>query len=215
MFGYEALVRCLNNESAYSIISRLNDDNRYLFDQQCRIKAIALASQLKLDSILSINFLPSAVYKPQRCIRTTLDAAHKYAFPVERIMFEFTEVEKIEDVEHVKSILKYYNAKGFINAIDDFGAGYAGLGLLVDFQTNIIKIDMGLIRNVDKNKTRQSIVLNCLNLFNELNITTLAERIETEPEMLWLREAGIELMQGYFFARPGFESLPEVDFSSF
>lgn len=54
-----------------------------------------------------------------------------------------------------------------------------------------------------------------MNLFNELNITTLAERIETEPEMLWLREAGIELMQGYFFARPGFESLPEVDFSSF
>lgn len=215
MFGYEALVRGLNNESAYSIISRLNDDNRYTFDQQCRIKAIALASQLKLDSILSINFLPNAVYKPERCIRTTLDAAQKYAFPIERIMFEFTEVEKIEDVEHVKSILKYYNAKGFITAIDDFGAGYAGLGLLADFQTNIIKIDMGLIRNIDQDKTRQSIVKNCLNLFSELNITSLAEGIETEQEMLWLREAGIELMQGYFFARPGFESLPKVDFSSF
>jgi EAL domain-containing protein (putative c-di-GMP-specific phosphodiesterase class I) len=215
IFGYEALVRGLNNESAYSVISKLNDENRYTFDQQCRIKAIALASKLKIDSILSINFLPNAVYKPERCIRTTLDAAHKYAFPVERIMFEFTEVEKIEDVEHVKSILKYYNAKGFITAIDDFGAGYAGLGLLADFQTNIIKIDMGLIRNIDKDKTRQAIVKNCLNLFNELNITTLAEGIETEQEMLWLREAGIELMQGYFFARPGFESLPEVDFSSF
>jgi EAL domain-containing protein (putative c-di-GMP-specific phosphodiesterase class I) len=215
MFGYEALVRGLNNESAYSIISKLNDDNRYTFDQQCRIKAIALASQLKLDSILSINFLPNAVYKPERCIRTTLDAAHKYAFPIERIMFEFTEVEKIEDVAHVKSILKYYNAKGFITAIDDFGAGYAGLGLLADLQTNIIKIDMCLIRNIDKDITRQSIVRNCLNLFNELNITTLAEGIETEQEMLWLREAGIELMQGYFFARPGFESLPEVDYSTF
>jgi len=214
MFGYEALVRGLNNESAYSIISKLNNDNRYTFDQQCRIKAIALASKLKIDSILSINFLPNAVYKPERCIRTTLDAAHKYAFPVERIMFEFTEVEKIKDVAHVKSILKYYKAKGFTTAIDDFGAGYAGLGLLADFQTNIIKIDMSLIRNIDQDKTRQLIVKNCLNLFKELNITTLAEGIETEQEMLWLRETGIELMQGYFFARPGFECLPEVDFSS-
>jgi EAL domain-containing protein (putative c-di-GMP-specific phosphodiesterase class I) len=215
IFGYEALVRGLNNESAYSVISKLNDENRYTFDQQCRIKAIALASKLKIDSILSINFLPNAVYKPERCIRTTLDAAHKYDFPVERIMFEFTEVEKIEDVAHVKSILKYYKAKGFTTAIDDFGAGYAGLGLLADFQTNIIKIDMSLIRNIDQDKTRQLIVKNCLNLFKELNITTLAEGIETEQEMLWLRETGIELMQGYFFARPGFESLPEVNFSSF
>lgn len=214
IFGYEALVRGLNNESAYSIISKLNDDNRYTFDQQCRIKAIALASQLNLDSVLSINFLPNAVYKPERCIRTTLDAAHKYAFPVEKIMFEFTEGERIEDIEHLKSILKYYKAKGFTTAIDDFGAGFAGLGLLADFQTNIIKFDMGLVRNIDQDKTRQLIVRNCLNLFNELNITSLAEGVETEREMVWLREAGIELMQGYFFARPGFQCLPEVDFSS-
>ena len=61
IFGYEALVRGLNNESAYSIISQVNDDNRYLFDQLCRVKAIALAAKLQLDSILSINFLPNAV----------------------------------------------------------------------------------------------------------------------------------------------------------
>jgi EAL domain-containing protein (putative c-di-GMP-specific phosphodiesterase class I) len=215
IFGYEALIRGLNNESAYSIISKLNDDNRYIFDQQCRIKAIALASKLKLDSILSINFLPNAVYKPERCIRTTLDAAQKYSFPIEQIMFEFTEGEKIEDVNHLKSILKYYTAKGFITAIDDFGAGYAGLGLLADFQTNIVKIDIDLVRNIDQDQIRQSIVKNCLNLFRELNITTLAEGIETQQEMQWLREIGIELMQGYFFARPGFECLPKVDFSIF
>lgn len=77
IFGYEALVRGLANESAYSIISKVNDDNRYLFDQLCRVKAIALAAKLKLDSMLSINFLPKAIYKPERCIRTTLEAAEK------------------------------------------------------------------------------------------------------------------------------------------
>lgn len=214
IFGYEALVRGLNNESAYSIISKVNEDNRYLFDQLCRVKAIALASKLKLDSMLSINFLPNAVYKPERCIRTTLDAAKQYNFPAEKIMFEFTEGEKIEDSSIIKNIVDYYGEVGFLTAVDDFGAGYAGLGLLADFQTNIVKLDMGLIRNIESHAAKQSIVRNCLLMFQELNITPLAEGIETFEEMEWLRDAGIELLQGYFFAKPGFESLPQVDFNT-
>lgn len=213
IFGYEALVRGLNNESAFSIISKVNDDNRYLFDQHCRVKAIALASKLKLDSMLSINFLPNAIYKPERCIRTTLEAAKKYDFPTENIMFEFTEVEKIEDSKFIKSIIEYYNKLGFKTAIDDFGSGYAGLGLLADFQTNIVKLDMELIRNINDDKARQSIVKNCLNIFRDLNITPLAEGIETQEEYICLRDFGVELMQGYLFAKPGFEHLPHVDFS--
>lgn len=214
IFGYESLVRGLNNESAYSIIAKVNDDNRYLFDQLCRIKAIALASKLKLDSILSINFLPRAIYKPERCIRTTLEAAEKYGFPTNRIMFEFTEGEKVDDVSFVKGIVDYYNESGFITAIDDFGSGYSGLGLLADFQTNIIKFDMALIRNIYRDVTRQHIIKYCINLFKDLNVTPLAEGVETKEEMVWLQNEGVELMQGYLFAKPGFESLPMVDFSS-
>ena len=213
IFGYEALVRGLNNESAYSVISKVNDDNRYLFDQLCRVKAIALASSLKLDSMLSINFLPNAIYRPERCIRTTLDAAKRYGFPPEKIMFEFTEVEKIEDNNLVKEIVDYYQKLGFITAIDDFGAGYSGLCLLANFQTGIVKFDMELIRNIHQDSTRQAIIRNCLSMFDELGITPLAEGVETQEELLWLRDAGIRLIQGYVLAKPGFESLPEVDFS--
>ncbi len=213
IFGYEALARGLNNESAYSIISQVNDDNRYLFDQSCRVKAISLASKLGLDAMLSINFLPNAVYEPERCMRTTLNAAQAYGFPLENIMFEFTEVEKIDDTKFVKEIVEYYKNLGFKTAIDDFGSGYAGLGLLADFQTNIIKLDMELIRNINQDIPRQHIITNCLNLFRDLNITPLAEGIETKAELDWLRKAGVELIQGYLIAKPGFESLPEVDFS--
>jgi EAL domain-containing protein (putative c-di-GMP-specific phosphodiesterase class I) len=213
IFGYEALVRGLNNESAYSVISRLNEDNLYVFDQLCRIKAIALAAKLQLDSILSINFTPNAVYQPQRCIRTTLEAAKKYNFPINKIMFEFNEGEKIRDSEHVRGILEYYDKQGFITAIDDFGAGHSGLGLLADFQTNIVKLDMGLIRGIDTDKVRQSIVRNCVNMFRDLDIQPLAEGVETLEEAKWLFNVGIDLMQGFFFARPGFECLPVVDFS--
>lgn len=212
VFGYEALVRGLNNEPAFSIISRITDENRYLFDQLCRVKAISLAAKLGIESMLSINFLPNAVYQPERCIRTTLEAAKKYDFPTENIMFEFTEVEKIEDSQHVERIVSYYQSLGFKTAIDDFGSGYSGLSLLADFQTNIVKLDMGLIRDIDRDTTRQSIVTHCLAMFRDLNITPLAEGIESEGEYRWLKEAGVVLMQGYLFAKPGFESLPPVNF---
>ncbi|WP_339677010.1 EAL domain-containing protein [uncultured Gimesia sp.] len=213
IFGYEALVRGTENQSAFSVISKVNNDNRYLFDQLCRVKAIALASKLKLESILSINFLPKAIYKPERCIRTTLEAAKTYDFPTEQIMFEFTEVEKIENTDFIKEIVEYYKSMGFKTAIDDFGSGYSGLGLLADFQTNIIKFDMELIRKIDRDTSRQLIIKNCLNLFNDLNITPLAEGIETKEEMAWLRDSGVALMQGYLFAKPVFEKLPQVNFN--
>ena len=212
IFGYEALVRGLNNESAYSVISRINDENRYVFDQLCRIKAIALAARLGINSMLSINFLPNAVYQPERCIRTTLEAARQYGFPTDKIMFEFTEAEKISDSSHIKRIVEYYHDLGFITATDDFGSGYSGLNLLADFHTDIIKLDMELIRNIHQSNARQTIVRNCLTMFRELNITALAEGIESAEEYRWLRDAGIELMQGYLFARPGFETLPDVSF---
>ena len=212
IFGYEALVRGPNNESAASVLNKLNDENRYAFDQSCRVKAIALAAKLNLQSILSINFLPNAVYQPERCIRTSLAAAKEYGFPTQKIMFEFTEAEKITDGGHVKRVVEYYRELGFITAIDDFGAGYAGLGLLANFQTDLIKLDMDLIRHIHQDKTRQIIVTHTLNICRELNITCLAEGIETLDEMRWLKTAGISLMQGYLFAKPGFECLPEVAF---
>lgn len=103
---------------------------------------------------------------------------------------------------------------GFKTAIDDFGAGYSGLNLLADFQTDIVKLDMALIRNIDTDTGRQTIVTHTLNMLRELGVRALAEGIESEEEYRWLKAAGVELMQGYYFAKPGFESLPEIDFSA-
>lgn len=215
IFGYEALVRGLNNESAYSIIAQVNEDNRYAFDQACRVKAIALAAKLDLQGMLSINFLPNAVYQPERCIRTTLEAASKYAFPTERIMFEFTENEKITDAEHVKGIVAYYKQKGFLTAIDDFGAGYAGLNLLASYQPNIVKVDMELVRGVTQSQPKQIIAKHTVAMLKELGVTVLVEGIETQAEYLFFKSLDVDLMQGYYFAKPAFESLSDVSPSLF
>ena len=120
-------------------------------------------------------------------------------------------MEKVEDTAHIKRVVDYYQSLGFKTATDDFGAGNSGLNLLADFQTDIIKLDMALIRNINNDKKRQFIVTHCLNMFRDLNITALAEGIETVEEYTWLKHAGVELMQGYLFAKPSFESLPDVN----
>jgi EAL domain-containing protein (putative c-di-GMP-specific phosphodiesterase class I) len=86
---------------------------------------------------------------------------------------------------------------------------------MADFQINIVKLDMALIRNIDRDITRQHIIRNCINLFKDLDITSLGEGAETKQEMVWLQGAGVELMQSYLFAQPGFECLPTMDFAGF
>ncbi|MEE3717114.1 EAL domain-containing protein [Tumidithrix elongata RA019] len=215
IFAYEALVRGLNNESAGQVFENVNDSNRYRFDQSCRTKAIKLAAHLGCQAFLSINFMPNAVYRPELCIRTTIEAAETFGFPISQIIFEITEGEKVEDITHVREIVQYYKAKGFKTAIDDFGAGYAGLNLLAELQTDIIKLDMALIRGIDQNKSRQAIVKGILQVCKELSITTIAEGVETYEELAILQTFGIELFQGYYFAKPAFQSLVAVSPSAF
>jgi len=115
--------------------------------------------------------------------------------------------------EHLRTILEVYKRQGFQTAIDDFGAGYAGLNLLAEFQPDIIKLDMALVRGIDANRARQAIVAGIIGICRLLHITVIAEGIETSAELQTLRELGVFLVQGYLFARPAFEALPPVDFS--
>jgi len=215
VFAHEALVRGPNGESAATVLSQVNDHNRYRFDQACRVKAIKGAAELGLTQPVSINFLPNAIYKPEVCIRTTLEAARAHGFPLSQIVFEVTEGERIEDGPWFAQILREYKRCGFQTAIDDFGAGFAGLKLLSDFQPDIIKIDMDLIRNVDTNRARQAIVRNLVRLCEDMGIQVVAEGIETPAERDFLFDAGIRLMQGYLFAKPAFRAAATVDAVAF
>ncbi|MBM1171244.1 EAL domain-containing protein [Microvirga arabica] len=217
VWGYEALVRGTKGESAGAILSQVDEERQYKFDQACRVKAIELAGRLfpaTEDTKLSINFMPNAVYEPAACIRTSLETARRVGFDMKRIMFEFTENERMTDTKHVARIIAEYRRLGFITAIDDFGAGHAGLNLLANFQTDLIKIDMELIRGIADSAARQAIVAGILVMARALDITIIAEGIETEAELSSLRSAGVNLFQGFLFARPAVESLPTVSLNA-
>ena len=211
IFAHEALVRGPNSESAFSVLSQVTDTNRYAFDQACRVNAIRGAAALGMKELLSINFLPSAVYRPEACIRSTFNAAKFYNFPIEQIIFEVTEGEQVLDRPHLVNIFKEYRRFGFRTAIDDFGAGYAGLNLLSEYQPDIIKIDMDLIRNIDTSKPKQAIVHGIVSICDALNVRVLAEGIETKDERDFLRNAGIDLMQGYLFCKPALQAIGVIE----
>ncbi|TNC53011.1 EAL domain-containing protein [Rubellimicrobium rubrum] len=201
VFAHEALVRGLQGEGAATILGRVDETNRFAFDQLCRVKAVELAFELGLPAV-SINFMPNAVYDPANCLRTTLDAARRTGTPLNRIILEVTEGEKVEDAGHLRRILETYKRSGLVTALDDFGAGYSGLNLLADFQPDILKLDMALTRGIDTHRPRQAIVAAAVGLCRALSITPIAEGVETEDEMRTLRDIGIDHMQGYLFAKP-------------
>lgn len=211
VYAHEALVRGPSAEPAWTVLSQVNDGNRYQFDQTCRVKAVRTAAELGMTELLSINFLPNAVYRPEACIQSTFEAARTYGFPIDRIIFEVTETEQIKDRPHLVNIFREYRRFGFKTAIDDFGAGHSGLNLLAEYQPDILKIDMDLIRHIDQDRARQAIVKAITGLCRELGVTVLAEGIENPAERDFLLDSGIELMQGYLFARPAFRALGEID----
>ena len=184
IFANEALVRGVNGEGALSVLQQVNESNRYRFDQRCRTQAIAGAAALGMQTHLSINFMPNAVYRPELCIRSTLEAARAHNFPLNQLIFETLESEHVDNYRHLTNILREYREFGFKTAIDDFGAGYSGLNLLADFQPDTI----------------------C----EQLGVTVIAEGIESAGERDFLSDCGIFLMQGYWFARPAFNALAKI-----
>ncbi|MGE6605686.1 EAL domain-containing protein [Halomonas sp. NPDC076908] len=208
---YEALVRGPNGESAFSILNQVTDDLLYRFDQSCRIKAIELASELGMQERLSINFLPNAVYEPEACIQATLETARRVGWPTERLNFEITETERVNDRQHMRNIIERYHEMGFTTSLDDFGNGYANLDLLTDLRPDTLKIDRELVMACDSSKRRQAILSSIVALAETLGIQLIAEGVETREESRCLLSLGLPVQQGYYFSYPNLEALAVVD----
>jgi EAL domain-containing protein (putative c-di-GMP-specific phosphodiesterase class I) len=216
--AYEALVRGSNGEGAGEVLARVTEENRYAFDQQCRVAAIeqsVAAGIVDTGARLSINFLPNAVYSPVACIQLTLKTARAVGFPTGRLVFEFTENERMADTAHVANIIDSYRRMGFATALDDFGAGHAGLGLLAKLQTDVVKLDMELIRDIDQSLPRRMIVDGVVRMLERMDIGVIAEGVETLGEYQALRTLGLRYFQGYLFAKPALRALPPVTYPFF
>jgi EAL domain-containing protein (putative c-di-GMP-specific phosphodiesterase class I) len=207
VFAYEALVRGPNGEPAGSILGPLTGSALYLFDREARSAAVRLAASLGLRCGLSLNFLPRTLDMLPDAISHTLETASECGVPAKQIILEVTEGEIIGDAAAFAAKINVFRSRGVRLAIDDFGAGYAGLNLLADFQPDIVKLDMALVRDIDSKGPRQAIVRAVLQACTDLGLDVLAEGIETRAEFHWLQRRGVTLFQGYLFGKPALAAL--------
>ena len=171
-------------------------------DRLARYSAIREAKRHQIQDKIFINFTPTSIYDPASCLRSTLKLIDEVGISHEQIVFEVVESAQVEDSTHLDSILKVYREAGFGVALDDFGAGFSNLNLLHQLRPDLIKLDMDLIRNVHADPYKALLTEKILEVAARLNIKTVAEGIETEQELNWVKEHGATFAQGYLIAKP-------------
>ncbi|HXU81400.1 MAG TPA: EAL domain-containing protein [Polyangia bacterium] len=128
-----------------------------------------------------------------------------------RVVLEITERASVNEIKDLAARIQRLRDLGFRIAVDDLGAGYAGLTSFAQLRPDIVKIDMSLVRDVDKEPTKERLVRSLADLCREMKILAVCEGVETEAELHTLLRVGCDFFQGYHFARPG-KPFPSVKF---
>jgi EAL domain-containing protein (putative c-di-GMP-specific phosphodiesterase class I) len=211
--SFEALVRGPNNESAHWVMDQLSPEELRQFDLDARLRAIALAAELQLPCHINLNLLPDSLEAAGSvALASTVDMATLSGLRPDQLVLEVSEREVVTNPGGFVARANQCRKLGVRFAIDDFGAGYSGLNLLAEFQPEAIKLDMLLVRDIGSKGPRQAIVRGVLRTCEDLGIEVVAEGVETIDEYQWLHGEGIDLFQGYLFARPAFQRLPAVHY---
>jgi EAL domain-containing protein (putative c-di-GMP-specific phosphodiesterase class I) len=207
VFAYEGLIRGRLADGSPVSPDRLFGAARSVglsadLDTAARIRAIRSAAEKGIAARVFVNINVNSIFDPERCLASTIAAAHASGLCPEQFVFEVVESEEIADPDGLLRVLEVFRENGFGVALDDVGAGYASLNLLVRVKPDFMKLDMGLIRNVDRDRYKGHVAAKLLELARELNARTVVEGVETVGEWQWAREHGADYAQGYLFAPP-------------
>lgn len=208
VFAQEALVRGREGEGASEIFDRVPASKMRLFEALCRQRAMEMASDLGIDTRISLNVSPDAIVDPRYGICETIRAARSFGLHERQLILEFTEKEKVGDIRAVRDLIVPFRKRGMMVALDDFGAGYNGIHTLVELRPDMVKFDMGLISRIDTCEMQQTLISSLAEACSRLDIVVVAEGVETMAQARMLQSLGIALMQGYLLARPAIGTAP-------
>jgi len=135
-------------------------------------------------------------------LRGTLEAADRYGIPMERIVFEVTDTEHVQDIQPLRRIVEYYRSRGAAISLDDISSGFASVQYLADLVPDYAKVDRLLVQSAVSNASSRQTLDSIVNLAAKLGVTVIAEGVETHHEMRVCVEAGVQLLQGFLFALP-------------
>jgi EAL domain-containing protein (putative c-di-GMP-specific phosphodiesterase class I) len=200
LFGYEALVRSAHAPmsrpdeilKAAEQLGRLGELGRGIHRRVARAARAAPPGMAIFVNLHPWDLRDEALLAPGSALAEMAD----------RVVLEITERASLENVPGLRPRIDALRRQGFRIAVDDLGAGYAGLTCVADLAPDIVKVDMSLVRGVDRDPTRRRLVRAITELCRELGLVIVAEGVETAEERDALAAMGCELMQGYLFARP-------------
>lgn len=206
IYGYEALSRGPKG-SALEYPSNLfnfaaKHDMLWELELLCRINAIETVSQFSTKINLFLNVNPHVMHDDKFKQGFTKEFLTYYNITPEQIIFEISEKDSVKNISDFINTIDNYKKQNYKIAIDDAGAGYSGLNLISDIHPHFIKLDMNLIRDVDKDMFKQTLVKSFAEFAALTNTHLIAEGIETKSELLKLIEIGVSYGQGFYLQAP-------------
>jgi EAL domain-containing protein (putative c-di-GMP-specific phosphodiesterase class I) len=209
VFGYEALLRSGEPKlphpgailDAAERLERLPDLGRAIRSAACQP-----STPMPEGTMLFVNLHTHDLLDEQ-----LFDPTSPLAAVAKSVVLEITERASLHHIRDVQARIGRLREMGFRIAVDDLGAGYAGLTSFAQLEPEVVKLDMSLVRNVHTQPTKQTLVRTMISMCKELGMKIVAEGIESPEERDVIVAAGCDLMQGYLFAKPG-KPFPESSF---
>lgn len=215
ILGYEALIRGPASSPLHSPINLFktaHSSGRLLeLELLCRELSIRRFKQLNLPGKLFLNVSPATLLEGDFKSGMTLSLMDKIGFDADRIVIEITEQFPIEDYSLMREATEHYRQLGFEVALDDLGAGYAGLRSWSELRPQYVKIDRHFIEGLHIAPIKQEFVRSILEVARSIQCQVIAEGIEQIEEHRILNDMGLDLQQGYYFSRP--QALPSKQIS--
>ncbi|WP_020210407.1 bifunctional diguanylate cyclase/phosphodiesterase [Gilvimarinus chinensis] len=176
----------------------------------CREVACQAFMAQRLPGQLFLNMTPLSFTDSQYRDGVTMAILRKLKLDPERVVFELTEKQPMEEYDLLSNACEHFQRQGFAVAIDDLGAGYAGLRIWSELNPDYVKIDRHFVTGIERSAVKREFVRFMLDIANRIGNKVIAEGIETAEEFKTLVSMGVEYMQGFYIARPSREPVHEL-----
>jgi diguanylate cyclase (GGDEF)-like protein len=206
ILGYEALSRGPSDSPLHSPAAMFNNAARLgrlsELELVCREQSVYNFFRKQLSGLLFLNVSPMALTDPDYPRGKSVELLQKLGHSPSRIVIELSEKYPMEDTNALCKMLEYYRSMGFKTAIDDLGSGYAGLRLWSELRPDYVKIDGHFIANIDNDPVKREFVRGIIELSDNIGCQVIAEGVETAEEHDTVSQMGINIAQGFYFAKP-------------
>jgi EAL domain-containing protein (putative c-di-GMP-specific phosphodiesterase class I) len=207
--GFEALTRV--PESYFQtpdILFRAAHDNGALWklERMSRHQALSTLPSIDADQMLFLNIEPDSFHDPELTSERFKQRLERAGLSAGQVVLELTEHVQIKDFAALRSRLTEYRKNGFRLAMDDVGAGHSGLQAIIELAPDFIKVDMSLVRDIDKHLIKQEMMSMIQSFADRTGCTLIAEGVERPEELASLTASGVRCAQGFLLAHP--ESRP-------